>query len=199
MDWALPLFILGAYLLGSIPFGLLASKLCASQDPRRAGSGNIGSTNVLRLSGKKAGFLTLLGDFGKGVVVALVAQRFFPQETWVLTISFAVIIGHIFPIFLHFKGGKGVATALGVVLGLDILLGMILIGIWGLTVLWFKYSSGGALVSFGLLPVIVFLTSQSINFLIFSVLVTVCIFWRHQSNIINLVRGTETKVDNLSS
>ena len=186
MDWALYPFIFGAYLIGSIPFGLLASKLCASQDPRTAGSGNIGFTNVLRLSGKKAGFLTLLGDFGKGFLVALVAQKVFPQESWVLVISFAVILGHIFSIFLQFKGGKGVATALGVILGLDIFLGMILIAIWGITVIVFKYSSGGALVSFGLLPVIVLLTSQSNNFLIFSILITVCIFWRHQSNIMNI-------------
>jgi len=199
MDWQLLLFVLGAYLLGSIPFGLLASKCCGTQDPRGAGSGNIGFTNVLRISGKKVGFLTLLGDFGKGAAVAFLAQRYFTQESWVLAISFAVFVGHIFSVFLHFKGGKGVATALGVFLGLDFPLGLILIGIWGISVLMFKYSSGGALVSFGLLPVIVFLTSQSKYLLLFSILVSACIFWRHQSNIIRILRGTESKVNNLSS
>ena len=199
MDWQLLLFVLGAYLLGSIPFGLLASKFFGAQDPRGSGSGNIGFTNVLRVSGKKAGVLTLLGDFGKGAAVALLAESFFKQETWVLAITFAVILGHIFSVFLHFKGGKGVATALGAILGLNVPLGLTLIGIWAITVLIFKYSSGGALVTFGVLPIIVFLTSESGSLLIFAILVTICIFWRHQSNIMNILHGTESKVNNISS
>jgi glycerol-3-phosphate acyltransferase PlsY len=199
MDWQPLFFVLGAYLLGSIPFGLFFSKICGTQDPRTAGSGNIGFTNVLRVSGKKAGILTLVGDFGKGVAVALLAQRFFSQESWVLAITLAVIIGHIFSIFLHFKGGKGVATALGTILGLNSLLGLTLLGIWGLTVLIFKYSSGGALVSFGAFPIIAFLMSQSGSFILFAVFVSVCIFWRHQSNIMNILRGRESKVNNFSS
>jgi len=199
MDWQPLFFVLGAYLLGSIPFGLLFSKISGTQDPRTAGSGNIGFTNVLRVSGKKAGFLTLLGDFGKGVAVALLAQRFFAQESWVLAITLAVIIGHIFSIFLRFRGGKGVATALGAILGLNFWLGLTLLGIWGLTVLIFKYSSGGALVSFGAFPIIAFLMAQSGSFILFAVIVSVCIFWRHQSNIMNIIRGTESKVNNVSS
>ncbi|MDX1410616.1 MAG: glycerol-3-phosphate 1-O-acyltransferase PlsY [Nitrospirales bacterium] len=191
--------MLGAYLLGSIPFGLLASKLFHTQDPRGSGSGNIGFTNVLRVSGKKAGILTLLGDFGKGAAVALLAGSFFKQETWVLAITFAVILGHIFSVFLRFKGGKGVATALGAILGLNFPLGLTMIGIWLVTVVIFKYSSGGALVSFGVLPIIVFFTSNSSSLFIFSVVVTICIFWRHQSNIMNIWQGTESKVNNLSS
>ena len=174
-------------------------RLLTGKDIAKINSGNVGSRNAGRVLGAKGFLITFVGDFGKGLLVVLLVDQF-SSELWVLlTALIAVTAGHIWPIQLHFKGGKGVATALGVVLGLDILLGMILIGIWGLTVLWFKYSSGGALVSFGLLPVIVLFTSQSNNFLIFSVLVTVCIFWRHHSNIINLVRGTESKVDNLTS
>jgi glycerol-3-phosphate acyltransferase PlsY len=199
MDWQPLFFVLGAYLLGSIPFGLLFSKICGAQDPRTAGSGNIGFTNVLRVSGKKAGLLTLVGDFGKGVAVALLAQRFFTQESWVLAITLAVIIGHIFSIFLHFRGGKGVATALGAILGLNLLLGLTLLGIWGFAVVIFKFSSAGALVSFGAFPIIAFLMSRSGSFILFAVLISVCIFWRHQSNIINIIRGTESKVNNFSS
>lgn len=199
MDWQLLLFISAAYVLGSIPFGLLACRLCRAPDPRKAGSGNIGFTNVLRVSGKTAGFLTLLGDLGKGVAVGWLAHRFVSQESWALTISFAVIGGHMFSIFLYFKGGKGVATALGVILGLDGALGLTLVGIWVMTVWLFKYSSGGALMAFGLFPGIVLLTSQSLDFLIFAILVTICIFWRHHSNIMRLIRGTESKVSNISS
>ncbi len=199
MEWPLLSFLLGAYLLGSIPFGLLASKLFHTKDPRGSGSGNIGFTNVLRVSGKKAGILTLLGDFGKGAAVALLAESFVKQEPWVLAITFAAILGHIFSVFLRFKGGKGVATALGAILGLNFPLGLTMIGIWAVTVGIFKYSSGGALVSFGVLPIIVFFTSNSGSLLIFSVLVTICIFWRHQSNIMNIWQGTESKVSNLSS
>ena len=199
MDWPFLFFLLGAYFLGSIPFGLLASKLFHTQDPRGSGSGNIGFTNVLRVSGKKAGILTLLGDFGKGVAVALLAESFFKQETWVLAITFAAILGHIFSVFLRFKGGKGVATALGAILGLNFPLGITMIGIWAITVIIFKYSSGGALVSFGVLPIFVFFSSNSKSFLIFSLLVTICIFWRHQSNIMNIWQGTESKVNNFSS
>ena len=199
MDWLLLLFLLGAFVIGSIPFGLLASKLFHAKDPRESGSGNIGFTNVLRVSGKKAGFLTLLGDFGKGLVVALLAQGFLEQEALVLGMTLAVILGHIFSVFLKFRGGKGVATALGAILGLDAPLGLILIGIWGITVFIFRYSSGGALVSFGVFPIISYLTSQSLTFLIFAAIVTICIFWRHQSNILNIIQGTENKVNNFSS
>ena len=199
MDWQLLFFTLGAYLLGSIPFGLLASKYFGLQDPRKAGSGNIGFTNVLRISGRKAGILTLLGDFGKGATVALLAQRFVTPEAWVLTISFAVIAGHIWSIFLQFKGGKGVATALGVFLGLDVFLGAMAIGIWGITVQACKFSSVGALVSFGVLPILVGIMFESRSLLIFTIGVSVCIFWRHQSNIVRLLRGTETKVNDISS
>ena len=106
---------IGAYVLGSIPFGLLVAKALGGPDPRTAGSKNIGFTNVLRVSGKKAGILTLVGDIGKGVVAAVLAQNLGVPRTWVLLISFTVILGHIFSVFLAFKGGKGVATGLGAV------------------------------------------------------------------------------------
>ena len=191
--------VLGSYLIGSVPFGLLVSKLGNYPDPRLVGSGNIGFTNVLRISGKKAGIYTLVGDFGKGVLVAYLARQFFTSEILILLITFAVIAGHIFSVFLGFKGGKGVATALGAILGLEVVLGTILIVIWSGMVLLLKYSSGGALVTFGLFPVLTFLLSYSQNFLFFSLLVSLCIIFRHKKNIQKLLQGTETKIGHQSS
>ena len=198
-DWGTFALVLGSYFIGSVPFGLLVSKLGNYPDPRFVGSGNIGFTNVLRISGKKAGICTLLGDFGKGVLVAYFARHFVTSEIWVLSITFAVIAGHIFSIFLSFKGGKGVATALGAILGLEVGLGSILIIIWCAMVLLLKYSSGGALVTLGLFPILTFLLSYSQNFLIFSLLVSLIIIYRHKKNIQQLLQGTETKIGHQSS
>ena len=199
VDWGTLTLVLGSYLIGSVPFGLLTSKLGNYPDPRSAGSGNIGFTNVLRTSGKKAGIVTLLGDFGKGVLVAFLARRYAMSEIVMLSMTFAVIVGHIFSIFLSFKGGKGVATALGAILGLEVVLGTVLISIWGLMVVLLKYSSGGALVTFGLFPILSYLLSYSQDFVIFSGLVSVIIIFRHKQNIQQLLRGTETKIGHQSS
>ena len=130
--------VIGAYLLGSIPFGLLVTKALGEPDPRTAGSKNIGFTNVLRISGKKAGILTLLGDIGKGALAVILGQGLGASRPWVLLVGFSVILGHIFSVFLSFKGGKGVATALGSVLGLDAFLGVCLLGVWIGTALIFR-------------------------------------------------------------
>lgn len=192
--WALVLSIACAYIIGSIPFGLVASKICGTGDPRGKGSGNIGFTNVLRVSGKKAGILTLIGDLGKGFLVAWVGKVLINQEIWVLLIAFAVVAGHIFSVFLFFRGGKGVATALGAVAGLDGTLGLILLGIWVGFVAVFKYSSGGALAAFCFLPIIVFGFSYTGNFQIFSLLVSLLILLRHKENIARLMSGQEGKM-----
>jgi glycerol-3-phosphate acyltransferase PlsY len=147
---------IGAYVLGSIPFGLLVAHALGEKDPRTAGSNNIGFTNVLRVSGKKAGILTLLGDIGKGVIAVVFAQSLGAPGPWVLLMGFAVVLGHIFSVFLAFKGGKGVATALGAVLGIEPFLGFCLLGIWIGTVIIFKYSSGGALAAFLGFPILAF-------------------------------------------
>ena len=199
MNWQFGAFLLGGYTLGSIPFGLLAAKLCRSQDPRTAGSGNIGFTNVLRVSGKKAGTLTLVGDFGKGFLVVWLAKRFLTQESWILAIAFAVIVGHIFSVFLVFHGGKGVATALGSILGLEVLLGGILILTWGVVAGLWKYSSGAALVSFSLFPVFTILMGYSGAFLWFSCVVSLLVISRHKDNILRLIQGTEGKMGHFSS
>jgi len=189
------LAVIGAYLMGSIPFGLLVTKALGEPDPRTAGSKNIGFTNVLRISGKKAGSLTLLGDIGKGALAVILAQGMGASMPWVLLVGFSVILGHIFSVFLSFKGGKGVATALGSVLGLDVLLGTCLLGIWIGTALMFRYSSGGALAAFFAFPLLVFFLRDDSYFLAFSVAVLGLIVYCHRENISRLLKGTESKMN----
>ncbi len=190
---------LGAYALGSIPFGLLVSKALREKDPRTAGSKNIGFTNVLRVSGKKAGILTLLGDIGKGLAATVIAQMLGTPRIWVLLIGLAVILGHIFSIFLGLKGGKGVATALGSVLGIEPVLGGCLFGIWIGVVLMFRYSSGGALAAFASFPILAFLFKEDLYLVLFSLGILGLIVYGHTENITRLVKGTESKMSLFSS
>jgi glycerol-3-phosphate acyltransferase PlsY len=191
--------VFGAYLLGSIPFGLVVSKIFRTDDPRTHGSRNIGFTNVLRVSGKKAGFLTLFGDLGKGLLAtAMVSLMGFPW-VWILFIGIAVVLGHVFSIFLRFKGGKGVATGLGSISGIHPLIGLLLIGVWLGTVLVFKYSSGGALAAFGVFPFLAFLLTHDFYFCIYSLCMMVLIYFCHKENILRLMQGTESKMRLFSS
>ena len=165
------------YLLGGVPFGVVISKAMGLPDPRTVGSKNVGFTNVLRVSGKTPGILTLIGDMGKGWVMGL-----------------APFLGHLFSPFLGFKGGKGVATALGSVLGVAPLIGLLLLLSWiGAVALW-RYSSGGALTAFGLFPLIAALLRPSAAFVSFSILVTGLIVMKHKWNIERLWKGTESKM-----
>lgn len=188
------LAVVGAYLLGSIPFGLLVSKALGEKDPRTLGSKNIGFTNVLRVSGKKAGLLTLLGDIGKGAVAIGLAQSLGIPKGWVLFIGFSVVFGHVFSIFLGFKGGKGVATALGSVLGLEATLGLCLLGVWIGTVLVFRYSSGGALAAFLSFPIFAYLLIGDIPLILFSFCILGLIVYGHTENISRLIKGTEPRM-----
>lgn len=190
---------LGAYMLGSIPFGLLVSKALGEKDPRTAGSKNIGFTNVLRVSGKKAGVLTLLGDIGKGVAATVIAQVLEAPRPWVLLIGLAVVLGHIFSIFLGLKGGKGVATALGSVIGIEPVLGGCLFGIWIGAVLMFRYSSGGALAAFLGFPILAFSFKEDLHLVLFSLGILGLIVYGHTENIRRLANGTESKMSLFSS
>ena len=183
-----------AYVLGGIPFGIVVSKALGLPDPRTVGSMNIGFTNVLRVSGKTAGILTLLGDFGKGWVCAWVAMHWLTVESYIMVVAFAPILGHMFSPFLGFKGGKGVATAVGVVLGLSPSIGLLLLLIWlGAVAIW-RYSSGGALAAFACLPVVAIVNEQRQEFFIFSLIVSALIWIKHKDNIVRLWRGTESKM-----
>ncbi|MBI5096903.1 MAG: glycerol-3-phosphate acyltransferase, partial [Nitrospirae bacterium] len=118
-------FIAGAYLLGAVPFGLLTAKAMGAGDIRKMGSGNIGATNVLRNAGKLGGFITLLLDSLKGVIPVLIAKAWWGTETWTLGVALAAVLGHNYPVYLKFKGGKGVATSLGILVALWSYVGLI--------------------------------------------------------------------------
>jgi glycerol-3-phosphate acyltransferase PlsY len=182
------------YALGAIPFGIVVSKALHLSDPRAVGSQNVGFTNVLRVSGAKAGVLTLLGDMGKGWVIGWAAMQWLPTESYMMVAAVSPIIGHIFSPFLGFKGGKGVATALGSVLGLSPSIGTLLLLIWlGAVGIW-RYSSGGALAAFGLFPVVAIVNEQRQEFLIFAIVVSTLIWIKHKDNIVRLWKGTEGKI-----
>ncbi len=191
--------VFGAYLLGSIPFGLVASKIFETEDPRTHGSRNIGSTNVLRVSGKKAGAFTLFGDLGKGLLATTLADLMGFPWVWILIIGFAVVLGHVFSIFLRFKGGKGVATAFGSILGIHFLIGFIVIGIWFGAVWIFKYSSGGALGAFAVFPFLALFLTHDLYFFLYSLCLTGIIYFCHKENIQRLILGTEPKIGHHST
>ena len=182
------------YLLGAVPFGVVISRAMGLPDPRTVGSKNIGFTNVLRVSGKPAGILTLIGDMGKGWVMGFAATQLVQGEWGILLVALTPFLGHLFSPFLGFKGGKGVATALGSVFGVAPLIGLLLLLAWvGAVALW-RYSSGGALTAFGLFPIIAVLLRPSPAFLAFAVLVTSLIVVKHRGNIERLWNGTESKM-----
>ncbi|MBI3357248.1 MAG: glycerol-3-phosphate 1-O-acyltransferase PlsY, partial [Nitrospirae bacterium] len=158
------------------------------------GSKNVGFTNVLRVSGKRAGLLTLIGDMGKGWAMGFAATRLLQDEWAILLVALAPFLGHLFSPFLGFKGGKGVATALGLVLGVAPLIGLLLLLAWiGAVALW-RYSSGGALTAFGLFPLIAWLVHPTVGFIPFSVVVSGLIVMKHRGNIERLWNGTESKI-----
>jgi glycerol-3-phosphate acyltransferase PlsY len=186
------LLIIFAFLLGSVPTGLLIAK-SRGIDLRKLGSGNIGATNVLRSSGKWSALLTLCGDILKGACTVLIARYFHAGLFFEGLIGAFSILGHNYSLFLHFRGGKGVATSLGVLFIYSPQTALIISIIWLLTLMMTKYSSMGALVSFGVLPfLIVFL--DTVEKLPIAIIITVMIFMRHKDNISRLLNGTEMKV-----
>ncbi|WP_071058019.1 glycerol-3-phosphate 1-O-acyltransferase PlsY [Pelistega sp. MC2] len=189
-----------AYLMGSIPFAILVSRLFGLQDPRHFGSGNPGATNVLRSGNKKAAILTLIGDAFKGWLAVFITSQFFVQDNLSISlVAVAAFLGHVYSIFLGFKGGKGVATGIGVLLGLDPSLALILIVIWLLVALLFKYSSLAALVAAASAPFL-YLTlnfsSPSFSSEIFVAIAFISLFliYKHKKNIHNLLIGKESKI-----
>jgi len=184
--------ILLAYLLGSIPFGLVLTKICGLGDIRNIGSGNIGATNVLRTGKKGLAALTLLCDCGKGAVAVLLAEVISPGSGPLA--GLAVFMGHLFPIWLKFKGGKGVATALGVMFALSWPVGVIAIACWLFMALTFRYSSLSALVAAGQAPVTAYLLGYY-ETLWLTIVIVIMIFIKHRANIQRLLDGTETKIE----
>ncbi len=191
-------FALLAYLLGSVPFAVISSWIFKLPDPRTYGSGNPGATNVLRTGKKAAAVVTLLGDAGKGWLAVALAQHFAPQwgmgNEAVAIAALAVFLGHVFPVFLRFHGGKGVATAVGILLGLNPWVGLLAIATWLLVALVWRISSLSALVAAALTPVYAF-GLMAFDALLLAVLsMSLMLIWRHQSNIANLLAGKEGRI-----
>lgn len=190
--------VLTAYLLGSISFGVLASRFFGLPDPRTYGSGNPGATNVLRSGKKAAAAVTLLGDAGKGWLSVVLARYAGPNwgitDTVVAAVALAVFLGHLFPVFLRFQGGKGVATALGVLLGFNPWMGLTAAATWLLVAAVSRISSLSALAAAVLAPVyaVYFLglgTSAAVVLILSLLLV-----WKHKSNIASLMAGKEARI-----
>ena len=192
------LFIIAAYLLGSVSFAIVVSKLFRLDDPRTYGSQNPGATNVLRTGNKAAAALTLLGDCLKGWVAVALAillnQTYSLGDAFIAGVAFAVFAGHLWPVFFRFHGGKGVATALGVLLGLNPLLGLATLATWLIIARAFRYSSLAALAAAIFAPFYYALLFGVREQLLAVVIMSALLIYRHRSNIANLLSGKESRI-----
>ena len=196
------------YLIGSIPFGLILTKLFDNNDLRNIGSGNIGATNVLRTGNKTLALLTLILDLSKSFIPLFIFFKLYPhpiinnffnliivdQIFLILVFGYFFVLGHCFPIWLKFKGGKGIATSLGVILSIDFFIGLCLLTIWILVFLIFKISSLSALISSTSFPILIFFKYEKVNLLYLSILLTIFVFFTHRANIIRLLKKEEKKI-----
>ena len=196
------------YLIGSIPFGIILTKLYGIKDLRKIGSGNIGATNVLRTGNKTLALLTLTLDLLKSFVPLFIFFKSYPDLTnydvlnhvivdkifLMLIFGYFFVLGHCFPIWLKFKGGKGIATSLGVILSIDFFIGLCLLTIWILVFLIFKISSLSALISSTSFPILIFFKYEKVNLLYLSILLTIFVFFTHRANIIRLLKKEEKKI-----
>ncbi len=183
--------VLTAYLLGSISAAIIVCKLMGLPDPRSQGSNNPGATNVLRIGGKKAAAITLFGDLLKGLIPVLIAQYLSDSPGIVASVALAAFLGHLYPVFFGFKGGKGVATAFGVLLGLSWQLGLSLLITWLIIAKIFRVSSLAALISTALTPFYIWFFDLPLAYLAMSIPLSALVIWRHRSNIQRLLRGEE--------
>lgn len=189
IEW---LFIPAAYLLGSISSAILVCRLMGLPDPREEGSGNPGATNVMRFGGKKAAITTLAGDCLKGLIPVLFVRLYGAPDIVLACVGMAAFLGHLYPVFFGFQGGKGVATSFGVFLGISWALGLAIFATWLIVYKMYKISSLAALVGAVLAPVYVWFLSGSQEFVAMSVVITGLLIWRHQANIHRLLAGEET-------
>ena len=183
-----------AYLFGSISTAVVVSKLMGLTDPRTVGSKNPGATNVLRYGGKKAAIFTLLGDCVKGVIPVLIAKSFVSSDLILALVGGAAFLGHLYPIFFGFKGGKGVATALGVLVAIAWPVGVAALATWIVMAVVFKISSLSALVASAASPAFMWYFVDSQELLWMNIVISILLIWRHRSNIRNLVSGAEDKI-----
>ena len=185
---------LGGYLLGSVSSAVLVSKLMGLPDPRQSGSGNPGATNVLRLGNKSAAALTLLGDVLKGVLPVLIAKYLDADTTGIALAGLGAFLGHLFPVFFGFAGGKGVATSLGIFLALNPLIASLQVALWALMALVFRYSSLAALVTALATPILLFWQMDDPVLTGFGIILAALLVFRHRANIVRLVQGNESKI-----
>lgn len=190
----LPIYLILGYLIGSLPFAVIVSKVFGLADPRSFGSGNPGATNVLRTGNKAAAALTLLGDATKGWVAMAVAAKVGAGETAVVFSGLAAFLGHLFPVFLKFKGGKGVATAIGVLIGLDGWVALLTALTWLATALVTRYSSLAAIIAACVAPTLA-LSNHGIGAVSIVVgVMCLLLIVRHKANIVRLIEGTEGRI-----
>jgi glycerol-3-phosphate acyltransferase PlsY len=187
------ILIVFAYLLGSVPVGVLLAKLKGT-DPRKVGSGNIGATNVMRAAGKATGVLTLAGDILKGFLPVMVAFILNEPMLVIVAVSLAAFLGHLFPLFLKFRGGKGVATALGVYLALDRFGVFLAIIVFVLVLLKWRYVSLGSLVGVAVMPFLLYLLNAPDHYIYLALIIGALVFIKHRDNIRRLIAGTENKI-----
>ncbi|MFN5540978.1 MAG: glycerol-3-phosphate 1-O-acyltransferase PlsY [Betaproteobacteria bacterium] len=189
-----------AYLIGSLSFAVIVSKWMGLPDPHSYGSGNPGATNVLRTGKKAAALLTLVGDAGKGWFAVWLAQRvaadFSLNETTLAGVALAVFLGHLFPVFFRFQGGKGVATAAGILLAINMWLGLATLATWLIIAVFFRYSSLAALVASVFAPFYTFYLFGLTPYLPAVFAMCLLLIWRHRENITKLMNGTESQLGN---
>ncbi|MCA3001409.1 MAG: glycerol-3-phosphate 1-O-acyltransferase PlsY [Rhodocyclaceae bacterium] len=187
-----------AYLIGSLSFAVIVSKLMGLPDPHSYGSGNPGATNVLRTGKKLAALLTLAGDAGKGWFAVWLAQRvavdFSLNETTLAAVALAVFVGHLFPVFFRFQGGKGVATAAGILLAINLWLGLATLATWLIIAVFFRYSSFAALVASIFAPFCTAYLFGLTGYLPAVFFMCLLLIWRHRENITKLMNGTESRL-----
>ncbi|WP_269611206.1 glycerol-3-phosphate 1-O-acyltransferase PlsY [Prochlorococcus marinus] len=188
------------YLFGSFPSGYLAGRITKGIDIRSLGSGSTGATNVLRHIGKRAAITVFILDVLKGILSILLAKYFLLNDSWQVAIGLSTLIGHIWPIWLNWKGGKAVATGLGVFLGLSWQVGLATLGIFLVVITLFRIVSLASISSALALPLIMFLSfkssSTSLPYLLISLLAMILVIWRHRENIVRLIKGKEPKIGN---
>ena len=181
---------IASYLMGSVPFGLILTKIFLKKDIREIGSGNIGATNALRTGNKLVGYSTLILDIAKAIIPVIYVKINYPDLIYIA--SLCAFLGHVFPIWLKFKGGKGVATYVGILFSINIILGLIFVASWAIIFLLFKYSSLSSIIGSLSVPIYILITGQ-INNAIFFAIMFILIFFTHRENIKRLKNKEESK------
>lgn len=194
MDYTLGLYLMAAYLLGAIPFGVVVAKILGGRDPRSAGSKNIGATNVARVLGKKAGALTLFLDAAKGFLPVFLAAALFKGELAPALAGLAAFLGHLFPVYLKFKGGKGIATGAGVFLALSPVGLAVSVAVFAAAAALWRMVSLASILSSMIFPLAAYLLKEPRDTVFLGAVVALLAIYKHKENIVRIINGTESKL-----